>query len=129
MRGAAALKEMARVFDTRFYVELQRHGLPAQAVAEPGLVAWAYDNDIPLVATNDVYFAKSEMWRAHDALMCIADGAFIGQEDRRRVTAEHWFKSAAEMRILFARSCRRPATTLWKLPGAVPSWSRSATRS
>ena len=42
------------------------------------------------------------MWRAHDALMCIADGAFIGQQDRRRVTAEHWFKSSADMRALFA---------------------------
>ena len=81
--GGAALKEMARTFEGRFYVELQRHGLPSQAASEPALVAWAYENDVPLVATNDVYFAKADMWRAHDALMCIADGAFIGQEDRR----------------------------------------------
>jgi len=100
--GRAALAEMARVFPGRFYVELQRHGLPSQAVAEPDLVAWAYESDVPIVATNDVYFAKAAMWRAHDALMCIADGAFIGQEDRRRVTAEHWFKTAADMRALFS---------------------------
>src|SRR5205085_4810390 len=62
----------------------------------------AYESDAPLVATNDVYFAKPAMYAAHDALLCIAEGAFVGQEERRRVTAEHGFKSAAEMRALFA---------------------------
>ncbi|HEY7852705.1 MAG TPA: PHP domain-containing protein, partial [Caulobacteraceae bacterium] len=100
--GAAALAEMHRVFADRFYVELQRHGLAVEAAAEPGLVAWAYDHDTPLVATNDVYFARRETWRAHDALLCIADGAFVGQDERRRVSAEHWFKPAADMRALFA---------------------------
>ncbi len=100
--GKAALAEMARVFGDRFYVELQRHGLPSQAGAEGELVAFAYDNDVPLVATNDVYFAKKEMYAAHEALLCIADGAFIMQDERRRVTPEHWFKPAADMRTLFA---------------------------
>ncbi|MFI4976936.1 MAG: DNA polymerase III subunit alpha [Caulobacterales bacterium] len=100
--GQAALAEMRRVFEGRFYVELQRHGLARQAAAEPGLVAWAYEHDAPLVATNDVYYAEAKTYRAHDALLCIADGAYIGQEERRRVTPEHWFKSAADMRRLFA---------------------------
>jgi DNA polymerase-3 subunit alpha len=100
--GAAALSEMRRVFGDRFYIELQRHGLAAEAAAEPALVAYAYEHDIPLVATNDVYFAAAATHRAHDALLCIADGAFLGQEERRQVTAEHWFKGADEMRRLFA---------------------------
>ena len=58
---------------------------------------------MPLVATNDVYFARPrDATAAHDALLCIADGAFLGQDERRRVTAEHWFKGAADMRRLFA---------------------------
>ncbi|HEY8003795.1 MAG TPA: DNA polymerase III subunit alpha [Phenylobacterium sp.] len=100
--GRAALAEMARAFPGRFYVELQRHGQAAEAAAEPELVAFAYEADLPLVATNDVYFKTPEMHLAHDALLCIADGAFIGQDERRRVTAEHWFKPAADMRALFA---------------------------
>ncbi|MDX5331193.1 MAG: DNA polymerase III subunit alpha, partial [Caulobacteraceae bacterium] len=100
--GHAALAEMHRVFGDRFYVELQRHGLAAQALAEPELVAFAYDNDVPLVATNDAYFAEAEMHVAHDALLCIADGAFVGQDERRRVTPEHWFKPPQDMRALFA---------------------------
>jgi DNA polymerase-3 subunit alpha len=98
----AALAAMSEAFGDRFYVELQRHGLASEAAAEPGLVAWAYANDVPLVATNDVYFAKPGMHRAHDALLCIADGAFLGQDERRRVTPEHWFKPAKDMRALFA---------------------------
>jgi DNA polymerase III subunit alpha len=99
--GRAALEEMLRVFGDRFYVELQRHGLPSQAAAEPELVAFAYERDVPLVATNDVYFPSAPMYAAHEALLCIADGAFITQDERRRVTPEHWFKPAADMRALF----------------------------
>jgi DNA polymerase-3 subunit alpha len=100
--GRAALAEMSRVFGDRFYIELQRHGMAAQAAAEPELVSYAYEFDIPLVATNDVYFGPAELYTAHEALLCIADGAYISQEDRRRVTPEHWFKPAADMRKLFA---------------------------
>ena len=136
--GAAALAEMARVFGDRFYVELQRHGLPEQAAAEAGLVHWAYDHDVPLVASNDVYFARPDMYEAHDALLCISDGAFIGQDERRRVTAEHWFKPAADMRILFAdlpEACdntldiaRRCAFMVSKRDPILPSFPTSAGR-
>jgi DNA polymerase III subunit alpha len=100
--GGRVLDAMREAFADRFYVELQRHGAAVEDAAEPHLVDWAYDRDVPLVATNDVYFAKAEMHSAHDALICISDGAFVGQEERRRVTAEHWFKPAAAMRALFA---------------------------
>ncbi|MDB5431930.1 MAG: polymerase subunit alpha [Caulobacter sp.] len=100
--GQAALAEMARVFEGRFYIELQRHQLAIQAAAEPALVGYAYEHDLPLVATNDVYFGPPDLWQAHDALLCIADGAFVGQDERRRVTPEHWFKPQDAMRALFA---------------------------
>ena len=100
--GDAALAEMVRVFGDRFYVELQRHDLAWEKAAEPGLVAYAYAHDVPLVATNDVHYGPASLAKAHDALLCISDGAFLGQDDRRRATAEHWFKPAAVMRELFA---------------------------
>jgi DNA polymerase-3 subunit alpha len=100
--GRAALERMHTAFGDRFYIELQRHETQAEARAEGGLVAYAYEADVPLVATNDVYFAEADLYEAHDALLCIADGAFTGQDERRRVTAEHWFKPAAAMRQLFA---------------------------
>ena len=74
-----------------------------RAATEPGLVAIAYELDLPLVATNDVHFPKPDMYDAHDALICIADGAYVDQQEpRRRLTPEHCFKTADEMVALFA---------------------------
>ena len=100
--GEAALADMARAFEGRFYIELQRHGEAREASAEPALVAYAYAHDLPLVATNDVYFAEASMHEAHDALLCISDQTFLGEVERRKVTAEHHFKAPEAMRTLFA---------------------------
>jgi DNA polymerase-3 subunit alpha len=62
----------------------------------------AYAKDLPLAATNDVHFGTAKMYEAHDALLCIADGAFVSQDDRRRLTREHRFKTAGEMQAQFA---------------------------
>src|SRR5262249_30447402 len=62
----------------------------------------AYARDLPLVATNDVHFPKAAMYEAHDVLLCIEQGAHIEDPNRRRLTPEHYFKSAPEMRELFA---------------------------
>ena len=96
------LLNLARLFPGRTYVELQRHGLPEEEALETALVDLAFMHDLPLVATNDAFFASAEMYEAHDALLCIAQGSYVSQQERRRLTPEHRFKSAAEMRELFA---------------------------
>ena len=102
------MTRLAAAFGDRLYVELQRHpgenGQPeAERLTERGLIEMAYAMALPLVATNDVYFPKAEMYEAHDALICIAEGAYVDQQDaRRRLTPQHYFKSEAEMVTLFA---------------------------
>ncbi len=104
----ALLDRLAGIFGDRLYVELQRHpvdgGLPeAERLTERPFVEMAYAMGLPLVATNDVYFPASKMHEAHDALICIADGAYVDQQEgRRRLTPQHYFKSQAEMVTLFA---------------------------
>ncbi|MCQ0970563.1 DNA polymerase III subunit alpha [Paracoccus sp. TK19116] len=100
---------LAEAFSNRFYIELQRHPgeggvLPAsEAGSEAGLVRLAYDLDLPLVATNDVYFPETSMYEAHDALICIAEKTYIDQsQPRRRLTDQHYFKSPDEMVALFS---------------------------
>jgi DNA polymerase-3 subunit alpha len=100
--ASALLDRLAAIFPGRLYVELQRHGLAEERAAEGPLIDMAYDKALPLVATNDVHFGAADMYEAHDALMCIADGAFVSQDDRRRLTREHRFKSADEMAVQFA---------------------------
>ena len=96
------LLDLMRLFPGRLYVELMRHDDPVEDAIEPALIDLAYRHDLPLVATNDAYFADADMYEAHDALLCIAGGSYVAERDRRRVTPEHRFKSAEEMRALFA---------------------------
>ena len=98
----ALLKRLAGAFEGRTYVEIMRHQRDVEAVTETGFLNLAYDLDLPIVATNEVYFAERDMYQAHDALLCIADGAYVGQTDRRHATPESYFKPAEEMRVLFA---------------------------
>jgi DNA polymerase-3 subunit alpha len=98
----ALLRAMQEAFPNRIAVELQRHGEAVEIAVEPGLITLADAAGIPLVATNDCYFAKPSMYEAHDALLCIAEGRVLAEKDRRRVTPEHWFKPAEAMRTLFA---------------------------
>jgi DNA polymerase III subunit alpha len=96
------LARLAEAFPGHVVMELHRHGLAVERAIEPGLIALADAAGIPLVATNECFFAKPSMHEAHDALLCIAEGRVLSERDRRRVTPEHWFKPAAVMRALFA---------------------------
>ena len=104
-QGAKArglLGRLAGIYPDRRFVELQRHpgeggALPApEAASERGHLELAYDMGLPIVATNDVYFPKATMYEAHDALICIAEGAYVDQQEpRRRLTPQPYFKSEA----------------------------------
>ena len=100
--GRSRLETLKALFGDRLYVELQRHNLPQERAVESQLLNLAYDLDIPIVATNQPYFATQEDFEAHDALLCIAEGSYVAVDDRRRLSHEHYFKTAAEMRRLFA---------------------------
>jgi DNA polymerase-3 subunit alpha len=90
------------LFGDRLYVELQRHGRPSERLTEPALIELAYANSIPLVATNEPFFAGASDYEAHDALICIAEGRLVSESDRRQLTSEHRFKTRAEMVEQFA---------------------------
>jgi DNA polymerase III subunit alpha len=98
----AMLKSLVRLFPGRLYVELMRHGMAEEDRIEGDLLELADKYDLPLVATNDAYFADPSYFEAHDVLLCIADGVVQSDPNRRHLTPEHCFKSPAEMRLLFA---------------------------
>jgi DNA polymerase-3 subunit alpha len=102
------LNLFAEIFPNRLYVEIQRHpeteGLPQkELLTENHFIEFAYELNLPLVATNDVFFPNTVMYEAHDALMCIASGSYVDQKGaRRQLTRQHYFKSSEEMITLFA---------------------------
>jgi DNA polymerase-3 subunit alpha len=100
--AASRCERLAGLFGDRLYVELQRHNVDRERRVEAGLIDLAYTKGLPLVATNEPYFATTDDYEAHDALLCIAGGRLIAETDREQLTADHRFKSRSEMAVLFA---------------------------
>ncbi|MCK9915251.1 DNA polymerase III subunit alpha [Microbacteriaceae bacterium K1510] len=96
------LESLMALFGDRLYVELQRHGMANERRTEPALLDLAYGKGLPIVATNEPYFATVADYEAHDGLICIAEGKLIAETERRQLTVEHRFKTRAEMAALFA---------------------------
>jgi DNA polymerase III subunit alpha len=100
--AAIRCDRLAGLFGDRLYVELQRHGIEKERRVEAALIDLAYAKGLPLVATNEPYFATADDYEAHDALLCIAGGRLIAETDREQLTPDHRFKTRAEMAVLFA---------------------------
>src|SRR4029079_18723353 len=100
--AATRCERLARLFGGRLHVELQRHNVDKERRIESGLIDIAYAKGLPLVATNEPYFAATDDYEAHDALLCIAGGRLIAETDRVQLTPDHRFKTRAEMAVLFA---------------------------
>ncbi|MEE8351536.1 MAG: DNA polymerase III subunit alpha, partial [Rhodospirillales bacterium] len=96
------LGKLASIFKGRLYIELMRHNLEEEKQTEPEFLDLAYEMKLPIVATNEAFFSDGAMHEAHDALICIAEGTYISTRERRRLTPDHGFKSASEMRALFS---------------------------
>ncbi len=98
----AALLRLRELFPDRLYIELMRHGINEENRIEARMIELADAHELPLVATNEALFADAEMFEAHDALRCIAQGEHVANEERPKLNPEYRFKTAAEMRALFA---------------------------
>ena len=95
------LLRLASLFGDRLYVELERlSGYDRRVEAET--IELAYRHDLPLVATNEAFFPARDDFEAHDALIAIAEGTVVAEDNRRRLTPDNFLKSQDEMAALFA---------------------------
>lgn len=97
----AKLLALQKIFGDRLYVELSRVGYDEEKITEPAFLELAYKHNVPLVATNDVYFFDADMYEAHDALVCIAEGEYVANENRHHFSPNNCWKSENEMIQLF----------------------------
>lgn len=102
--GTDYLKTLQSLFKDRLYIEISRYGVltSEEQNVEDKLIELAYRFDVPLVATNEAFFPDASLYEAHDALLCIAEGTYVNETNRRRLTPDHSFKSPEEMEALFA---------------------------
>ena len=95
------LLELKEIFGDRLYMEISRVGYDEEKITEPVFLELAYKHNIPLVATNDVFFFDKEMHEAHDALICISGGEYVSNDNRRKYSVNHYWRSEDEMIELF----------------------------
>jgi len=102
-RAEAAAHRLDAIFAQRFYIELQRAGLPGNEAHVRQAAVLAAKLGLPVVATHPVQFASPDDFEAHEARVCIAEGEMLSNPRRvRRFGPEQYFKTQAQMEALFA---------------------------
>ncbi|MCF7832104.1 MAG: DNA polymerase III subunit alpha [Candidatus Marinimicrobia bacterium] len=97
-----AALEYADIFPGRFYLEIQRHGLPEEDIVNDVFIKVSKETGIPLVCANDSHYAKREHFEAHDALLCIGTASNISDTNRMKYANDQfYYKTPEEMALLF----------------------------
>ena len=96
-----ATLRLKEIFGNRLYMEISRIGLEAENKTEEDFINLAYKYDIPLVATNEVFFLNEEMYEAHDALVCISAGEYVANDNRHRYSINNRLRTEEEMVEIF----------------------------
>ncbi len=125
--------DLLGIFKNNFYIEITRHGLKEEEILEEKFLNLAVKKNIPIVATNHVYFLKKEMYEAQDILSCIYDGALQNDKDRLKNSPSQYLKTqqeflevfsdlpeALENSINIARKCH---TMAFERPPTLPKFS------
>ncbi|HEX3676052.1 MAG TPA: DNA polymerase III subunit alpha, partial [Sphingomicrobium sp.] len=101
-KAQAYLDRLQSLFDRRLYIEVSRRHDPVEDVAEEALVELAYARDLPLVATNPAAYVDPSFHAAHDAMLCIANSAYIESANRTSSSPDTWLKDGSAIAELFA---------------------------
>jgi len=96
------VEQLEALFAGRLYVELARRNDATEIAAEKALIDLAYARALPIVATNPANFVEPNFHPAHDAMLCIAQSAYVESEDRRVSSPEAWLKPAEAMEDAFS---------------------------
>lgn len=95
------LLQLKEAFTDSLYIEIMRLGLESEHKTEDAFIDLAYKHNIPLVATNEAFFFDTDMYEAHDALVCIATGEYVVNDNRKKFSPNNRLRSEAEMVELF----------------------------
>jgi len=94
-------KELKSNFGDRFYIEIQRHNDQNELGFEKFNLQKSLELEVPIIATNEVFYLDKDMHEAHDVLICIGNKTYVNEKTRIRLSNEHYFKNNSEMMELF----------------------------
>ena len=95
------VKELKNIFKDRFYLEIQRHNEDGEENYENFIIKLSETNQIPLIATQEIFYLKKEMYEAHDALVCIGQKNFVDDPNRLKFSDQHFIKKSEDVVTLF----------------------------
>ena len=89
-------------FQNDFYIEIQRHDDLNEKNFENLNLKLSSELKIPIIATNEVFYIDKNMHEAHDALMCIGNKTNINDQNRKKLSDQHYLKNDTELEELFS---------------------------
>ena len=96
------LNSLKNYFKDRLYVEIQRHNEFQEKNFENYLLSISKSLQLPLIATQEVFYLEKDMYEAHDALICIGEKSFIDDKNRFKYNNQHYFKSQEELEQIYS---------------------------
>ncbi|MDC0899493.1 DNA polymerase III subunit alpha [Candidatus Pelagibacter sp.] len=95
-------KKLNAVLGDRFYLEIQRHEDHNESEFEKFNLDQSKKLEIPIIATNEVFYLTKDMHEAHDALICIGNKTYVNDKNRIKYSPNHYLKNDSEMSDLFS---------------------------
>jgi len=96
------LKSLKKSFEDRLYIEIQRHNEPQEKNFENYLLNISKSLQLPLIATQEIFYLNEDMHEAHDALVCIGEKNFVEDKNRFKYNNQHYFKPQEELKKLYS---------------------------
>ncbi len=96
-----SLKKLKTIFKNRIYIEIQRHNEPGESNYERCLINLSKKIEIPLIASQEVYYLEKNLFEAHDALICIGEKAFVSDSKRKKYSDQHFLKTDEDLKIIY----------------------------
>ncbi len=95
------IEKIKIAFQDRLYIEIQRHDEDQEKNFENYLLHLSLKNDLPLIASQEVFYLDQSMAEAHDALICIGEKQFIDDQNRFRYSKQHYLRTDDEIKKLY----------------------------
>ena len=96
------LKIFKKHFSDRLYIEVQRHNEEGEKNFENYILSKSYSLNIPLIASQEVFYINEDMYEAHDALRCIGEKSFVDDKNRFRLSKQHFFRKNEDLLNIFS---------------------------
>ncbi len=88
--------------DNRIYIEIQRHNEDQEKNFENFLLEISKKLNLPLIASQEIFYLNQDMYEAHDALVCIGEKNFVDDTNRFKYSNQHFIKSSNDLKTLYS---------------------------